>query len=186
MSKTRLSKEDWLAAGFRALATRGPSGVQINILCSALGTTKGSFYWHFKDLNAYKKAMLELWITKGALEIIDELQKLDTARARLDALLVAAARPAPEGFGGRRIEPAIRAWALSDDMVAGYLERIDAARLGFVADTLTEAGLTRPGLAELIYGAYIGLDDLAARGREDMGDAFAALSGLLEAISLEG
>lgn len=182
MSKSRLSKEDWLAAGFRALATRGAGGVQINILCSDLGATKGSFYWHFKDLNAYKKAMLELWITKGALDIIADLQKRGSARARLDALLDAAARPAPEGFGGRAIEPAIRAWALSDDMVAGYVARIDAARLGFVTELLTEAGLNRPGLSELIYGAYIGLDDLAARGRGDMADAMGALRALLDPI----
>lgn len=180
MTKIQLSREDWLAAGFRALAEQGPNGIRINLLCHALGMTKGSFYWHFKDLGAYKAAMLKLWMSKVATEIIDSVQKAPTAQARLDAVFSEAARAAPDAFGGRKIESAMRAWALSDSTVAEQLARIDAARLSFLRHVLQEAGLTAPGLPELVYGAYIGLDDLAARGRGDMEAPLAALRALLD------
>ncbi|MFN3661424.1 TetR family transcriptional regulator [Yoonia sp.] len=45
--------EDWLMAGFRALASHGPSALRAAALARDLGTTKGSFYWHFKDLPDY-------------------------------------------------------------------------------------------------------------------------------------
>lgn len=179
MSKTRLTQQDWLAAGFRALAETGPGGLQINLLCTALGTTKGSFYWHFKDLPAYKAAMLDLWMTKVATEIIREVRTAPTTQARLHALLFEAARPAPPEFGGRTIEAAMRAWALSDGTVAAHLARIDQLRLEFVTQLLHDAGLTMPGLPDLVYGAYVGLDDLAARGNTDMASAMQALHALL-------
>lgn len=179
MTKTRLSKEDWLAAGFRALTEHGPAGLQINLLCKALGTTKGSFYWHFKDLAAYKSEMLTLWQSKVATEIIASVEAAPTAQARLDMLLSEAARPAPEAFGGRRIEASMRAWALSDAAVSAQLACIDAARLAALRQVLTDAGHGTPGLAELVYGTYIGLDDLTARGRGRLEPALDALRGLL-------
>ena len=33
----------------------------VDRLCEQLDVTKGSFYWHFADLPAYRAALIEAW-----------------------------------------------------------------------------------------------------------------------------
>ena len=175
MAKEKLSKETWLAAGFRSLADSGPSAVQIKSLSQKLGATKGSFYWHFKDLSEYKSAMLELWQTKVASDVIEDITAQQTSAEQLDALFANATRPAPQEYGGQKIESAMRAWALSDQDVGAALAELDALRLSFLKGLLDDRGLDGQVLSELIYGAYIGLDDLQSKGRANSINALAAL-----------
>lgn len=168
MGNEKLSREAWVAAGFRALAEKGPAALQINLLAGELGATKGSFYWHFKDLRTYKSAMLDLWKEKVANEIIDDVSRQTTPQARLEALFASAVCAAPDAFGGRKIEPAMRAWALSDADVATALAELDARRKEFIGQLLADLGIKEPALTDLAYGAYIGLDDLHAKGRANI------------------
>jgi AcrR family transcriptional regulator len=179
MSKKRLSKEAWIAAGFKSLANNGPASLQINLLAKSLDMTKGSFYWHFKDLAEYKAAMLDLWQVKVAREIIEEVMAEASPERRLDVLFENATRPAPEDYGGQKIEPAMRAWALSDDNVGKALKGIDMQRLAFLKVVLDDLGLNGGVLSELVYASYIGLDDLQSKGRVTMGDALSELKSLI-------
>ncbi len=161
--KVRLTKDKWLAAGFHALAHNGPSALRAEALARELGTTKGSFYWHFADLAAYKTELLALWKEKVAIGIIRYMDALTDPKARLAALVETAVQPPPEDYGGRLIEPAMRAWALTDEDVMAELTAIDLARLSFVERLFAELGVKNPVMAQVFYGAYIGLDDLAAK-----------------------
>ena len=58
---SRLSVNDWITAGLELLADDGIGGVKIQRLCERLGVTKGSFYWHFTDLDAFLGAMAKHW-----------------------------------------------------------------------------------------------------------------------------
>lgn len=176
----RLCKDDWLAAGFRALAVQGPSALRAEALARDIGTTKGSFYWHFKDLPDFKQQMLALWRSKVAGEIIADVVQEPTPQAQLRALVARAADPPPEEFGGAAIEPAVRAWSLTDRDVKASLADVDAMRLEFLRQLLADNGLDDPALADLFYGAYVGLDDLAAKGQVRTGPALQALLGLLQ------
>jgi len=162
MSK-RLSPEDWIKAGFRALAERGPDALKAEPLARNLGSTKGSFYWHFKDLPDFHQAMLSLWRARAATDIINDLAAIPRPQDRLRALGQAAASPAPDAFGGPRVEPAIRAWALANPKVAQAVSDTDALRIGYLKDLLIECGAP-PEDAWLIYATYLGLDQLAANG----------------------
>ncbi len=175
----RLTKEDWLAAGFRALAADGPGALRAEALARTLKTTKGSFYWHFQDLPDYKAQMLALWRTKVATEVIDAVAQEPNAAAQLQRLLARAAEAPPDAFGGRAIEPAVRAWALTDSDVSAALSEVDAIRVAFVAKLLAGVGLTDPDLPQAIYAAYLGLDDLTAKGSGDIATGLPALTRLL-------
>lgn len=179
MQNERHSRETWIAAGFLSLAQSGPASLQINLLARRLGATKGSFYWHFKDLKDFKNAMLSLWKSKVATEVMDEVRRAATAEARLDLLLSNAARAAPVEYGGRSIEPAMRAWSLSDRDVATALTELDTLRMEFVARILEDLGIKTPAVTQLIYAAYIGLDDLHSKGRADIEAALDALKGMI-------
>ena len=54
-------KAQWLGAGLEALRKGGVSEVRVERLAAALGITKGSFYWHFRDRGELLEAVLEHW-----------------------------------------------------------------------------------------------------------------------------
>src|ERR1700716_3730304 len=60
-SGRRLSADDWIQAGFALLADGGPNALRIDRLCERLNVTKGSFYWHFTDMQGYRSALVEAW-----------------------------------------------------------------------------------------------------------------------------
>lgn len=76
-NNTKLSKLAWIQAGFRALTQQGLSGVKAEILARELHVSKGSFYWHFKNIDALKVTMLEHWkeaATQGIVQQVFETE----------------------------------------------------------------------------------------------------------------
>ena len=174
----RLTTDDWIAAGFRALSEHGPAALKAEPLAKRLGTTKGSFYWHFKDVAEFHRDMLALWEDRAAIEIMSTLDSLPNPEDRLRTLAQVAGAPAPARFGGRQVEPAIRAWALSNPEVAAVARRVDDIRIAYL-EKLLEACDRPKAYGTVIYAAYIGLDELQAKG---VTDAAPALSLLVETI----
>lgn len=170
----RLTPDDWISAGFRALATSGPDALKAEKLARGLGTSKGSFYWHFKDVPAFHAAMLALWKSLAFTDIVDALAPIPTPQGKLRALAQLANDGAPDRFGGMLVEPAIRAWSLRDADVAKGVAEVDAARIAYVGDLLDACGKPRSG-AVLFYGAYVGLDDLQSRGQPETAGALVLL-----------
>ena len=58
---SRLSVDDWIQAGYAILAEEGIKALKIDRLCSRLGVTKGSFYWHFNDMPAIVPHSSQAW-----------------------------------------------------------------------------------------------------------------------------
>jgi len=170
----RLSKDDWIIAGFHALSEIGPGALKAETLARRIKTTKGSFYWHFKDVPTFHAAMLDHWKEKAVSDIIATLAEIPDPVARLRRLASMASEAAPERYGGFAVEPAIRAWSLHDPNVAAGVAEVDRARIAYLADLL-EACDRPPGLALMVYGAYVGLDDLASRGAPGTVEALSAL-----------
>lgn len=160
----RLTRSDWILAGFRALVEGGIETVRIEALARGLGATKGSFYWHFRDLRALHTAMLEAWealagraITEGARDAA-----LD-GRAQLMRLVdLVSVVPEAEAESGA-VEPAIRDWGRSDALARAVVARVDRRRLEDLREFLAGAGLDADAAdrgAEMFYAALIGLESL--------------------------
>jgi len=175
MNKVKFPEEVWLSAGFRALTTNGPTAIRAEALARSLGATKGSFYWHFTDLPSFKKAMLNLWRSSVVQEIDTYILAEPDTFKRLKVLTDYASKPAPEEFGGRRVEPAMRSWSLTDSTVLTVVNEVDEIRLSLIAKLLTDIGRNDPALTQLLYGAFIGLDDLASKGHADIKTALEVL-----------
>lgn len=90
----RLSVDDWIQAGFALIVDGGPNALRVDKLCERLGVTKGSFYWHFADLPAYRTALLEAW---GGLQDQDRQRFMSMPgaqpRQRLEAMMQALMSP---------------------------------------------------------------------------------------------
>lgn len=181
-TRTRLKKPDWLHAGFHALVADGPAALKAEPLSRRLGTTKGSFYWHFKDVPDFHDALLQTWEAQAYADIVAELQTGDTAHDRLKRLDRIAFGTDPRAFGEVDVEPAIRAWARSEEKVSSAVARVDEERLTYLGALLRELDLPNPEIPHLLYGGAIGLKDLAASATPSPQEALASLIDMVLAL----
>lgn len=130
MEKTsgwRGSAELWLAAARRALIEGGVEAVKIQPLAAALGLSRTSFYWFFKDRKAVLQALLEGWeeTNTGVLTRACAAPAGSLPEAVLGVIGVFL-----EGGGfEERLDLAVRGWALSDEAVMARVNAADARRL---------------------------------------------------------
>lgn len=185
MTKTPLSGEDWIKAAFRALSSGGVQAIRAEAIARDLKVSKGSFYWHFKDVPDLKAQMLEHWAGQATDAIITDVEANDgSGREQLRLLVEAATDDRNIAYGGVRTEGAIREWARYDSAAAAVLKAVDLRRLAYVTELFTRSGFSatssRSG-ANILYGALIGLEALATGELADLrADMLALLSALLE------
>lgn len=160
MTRPRLTTEDWLIAGFSALCATGPSALKAEPLSRRLGTTKGSFYWHFADVPAYRSALLAYWEARAVDAIIGDVAAIHDPAERLRSLAAIATQMPPELNDGRPVEPAIRAWAKEDKSVRKALDRVDSRRIAYLRELLDQLGAANGPYAELLYASLVGLEEL--------------------------
>lgn len=159
----RLSPEDWIAAGFRALAAGGLGAVRAEALARELGVSKGSFYWHFRDVPTFHEVMLTHWEDQATERIIAMVEEgAPDPAGRLQLLADLATSDLDEPYGGFHTEAAIRAWARNDPVVGAVQEQVDKRRLAYMAACFDAAGLPDPMLrARLSLAALVGAQHLA-------------------------
>lgn len=172
---TRLSSSDWLSAGFKALAKDGPDALKAEPLSARLNVSKGSFYWHFRDVPAFQKALLREWETESIAHIADQAANGPTPVARLRNLAQAFTAPDPK-------EPAIRGWAQSNRSARRAVERVDAARRTQLQDLLSESGIENPEMSRILYSTAVGMSLLRDATPSDQQDAIGSLVDLVLAL----
>lgn len=181
--KDSLSQADWIRAGFRALTAGGPQAIRAEAIARELGVSKGSFYWHFKDVPALKTAMLEHWMDVATKQIITtvEYSRLDAAE-QLRLLVRIATGGRDDAYGGPLVEAAIRDWARYDGAAAATLSSVDRLRLEFLRKLFSLRGedhVSANRSANILYAALIGLEQLS---HHQLAEARADLSALLEIL----
>jgi AcrR family transcriptional regulator len=136
------------------MARGGVAAVSVNALAGELGTTRGSFYWHFKDRDALLTAALEMWEQHDTAALISELGDITDPRKRLTALFTVAL--GRESING--LEPAIVAHA-DHPAVAPVLRRVTERRIAYLTDLYTDLGLSpAPARRQAVaaYAAFLG------------------------------
>ena len=160
--RKRLTARDWTSAALVALARGGISAVAVEPIAASLGTTKGSFYWHFANRDALLEAALLEWERTETDDVIALVETEPDTLRRLRKLLAVAL-----GAGIERpaspVELALQPTA-DHPLVAPVLARITARRLDYLAGMFRELGFP-PGEARqrslLAYTAYLGHAQLA-------------------------
>ena len=176
-STGRLSRENWLDHGLSTLASEGFTGLKADRMVKTLGVSRGSFYHHFEDLQAFHQAVLHRWLEVTVLAVVSDLeqQKFDDPVAQLEALIEIAS----QGMGSE-LERAVRAWGFSDPAVRDTIAFVDEQRIAYVANLLEQAGSTQSdarGRALSIYMSSVGYAYLGERLTEaDRQHALAEIS----------
>ncbi|UYB38970.1 TetR/AcrR family transcriptional regulator [Streptomyces sp. Je 1-4] len=153
-ARQRLTARDWADAALAAMGEGGLAAVAVEPLAARLGTTKGSFYWHFSNRDALIEAALERWEEAGTEAVITEVEAEPDPGRRLRLLLWQATTLAATD----PLEVSLLASA-ADPRVAATLARVTDRRIGYVAALFEALGF--PGdearhRGLLAYTAYLG------------------------------
>lgn len=149
----RLTKDDWITHGLRTLAKDGANALKVGPMAASLEVSRGSFYWHFRDIADFRSQLLRSWQERSTDQVIRDL---DAAKGEPDRLkhLMKRAFPAK-----RHLDRAIRSWAAEDEEVARLVASVDARRVAYIAKMLVAAGVdSKKALprAAFMYWAYLG------------------------------
>jgi AcrR family transcriptional regulator len=151
-----LGRDAWVVAGLAALTAGGVEAVRVEVLARDLGVTKGGFYWHFTDRRELLDAIVAYWETIATVDVITAVEaRGGTPAERLRRLVSLCFR----GGGVDQMENALRRWGSTDPSVHPVLERVDKARLAYVADLLVAHGhsaATARDRARMLYLTMIG------------------------------
>ncbi len=153
MKRQRLSPESWIEAGLASLIAEGPTALAAEPLARKLGATKGSFYWHFKDVPEFQSAVVRKWQTTAFAEVVDALEGKGTAEQRL--------RRFGKSVLSNTHDPAMRAWARADKDVAKAIAQVDAERLKYLNNLLSHMGVANDDFARSSLAALVGLPAVA-------------------------
>ena len=162
--KVRLGVDDWVGAAFELMADEGIAGVKLHRLCERLGVTKGSFYWHFADLDAFLGEVARQWRDGAGVVRIDVTEVLVAGdpRASLRRLLDLYV---DRDLG--RLERAMRDWARTDPRAREAVARADARALDAMTAGFLSLGLTQDEAdvrAKLLFYAAVGYGDVGPIG----------------------
>jgi AcrR family transcriptional regulator len=149
----QLSAKNWLDEGLRTLATSGFTALKAEPLAKAMGVSRGSFYWHFADVDAFHAAILRHWHEVAVEQIIAAVEALPSDQSPIEQLLIRA-------FGRKpALESAMRSWATLDPVARAAVETVDRRRLSYIQSLLAASGLV-PGIAraraQILYWAFLG------------------------------
>ncbi|MFU8778555.1 MAG: TetR/AcrR family transcriptional regulator [Roseovarius sp.] len=181
LRRPRLTRDDWLLAGFEALCVQGPAALGAEPLARRLGATKGSFYWHFTDVPAYSRALLTLWQDE-ATRVLEAASEAATAAARLRDTAQAMAATAQAESLVQRAESAIRAWAGTDPVAAEAVARVDAARLARLHRLLSACDIGNLEMARIVYASAIGMQAMRDPAQDQAAPAIGSLVDLILAL----
>jgi len=178
-----LSPDDWIKAAFRALSAGGPQAIKAEAIARDLKVSKGSFYWHFRDVPALKTAMLGHWATRATAQIIADVEaNADHPRDRLRLLVGEATGDRSHDYGGEIVEGAIRDWARYDTEAARAVIDVDRRRIAYLVGLFRACGdgdSDSATKARILYAGLVGLSALAQSTPIDLG---ADLRALLERL----
>ncbi|MEM6372531.1 MAG: TetR/AcrR family transcriptional regulator [Pseudomonadota bacterium] len=170
MAKAPLSPAAWIEAGLAQLTATGPMALRAEPLSRHLKTSKGSFYWHFKDVPAFQTALLSEWKDRALAQLTEDaaMDGSDTDK------MIRFGQSVQEDAAG----PALRAWAQSDKSVAKTIAAVDAARLKRLVALMKGIGVSNEDFAKAAYGALVGLKQMD----DDDGDALVAFAALVDLV----
>lgn len=169
MKRQRLSPKVWVDAGLSELITAGPNGLAAEPLARKVGATKGSFYWHFKDVPDFQKAVVKDWQGRAFATVMRALEDNGSAEQRL--------RRFGKDILSNLHDPAIRAWARTDKSVAKAVAQVDAERLKYIVLLLRQLGVANDGFARSCLAALVGLPAVAKKK-----DAMASFDTMVDLI----
>lgn len=175
--QARVSAQYWIDVAAKALSKRGPDALTIDAMCRATGKTKGSFYAHFDNHDAFLAALAAYWRENATEAVIRSVDSAASNR-RLSLLNTLAVRV------DSRLDQGMRSLAGVSQLVAEAVADVDKTRTAYLAGLYRAAGgysdSEARDLAAIEYAAYVGLQQIKPkRGPRELERLYAAFTKLI-------
>ncbi len=153
----RLDKNSWLLEGFKSLEAEGFSRITVDNLCKKQKRSKGSFYYHFKNIEGYIEELMKYWVQEYTIIPIK------TAEINQTPVLIYRALADMVFKSPYKVERVIRAWGYSNLVIRKYVDKVDKIRINYMVGLKKEAGSdekTAYNSAVLEFATLIGIQQL--------------------------
>jgi len=150
----KTTAEDWERAALAAIADGGIAAVSVEALAVGLGTTKGSFYWHFASRDALVEAALRRWEAEHTEALTRYLESVPDPMERLRYVL-------PGALAEER-GSAIALTLLADTVdpaVRATVQRVTQQRIAVLERAFADLGFQTTDArqrAQTAYALYLG------------------------------
>jgi len=135
-----LGREIWLDTARRALIEEGTAGVEINKLAKRLGSSRGGFYWFFKDRAQLLDELLVYWVRTSTALFERVLQ--NERRDGVEEYLALTNIWIDEKEYDPKWDGAIRDWARTSDAVRKVVQDVDQKRIAVLERIFNDMGYT--------------------------------------------
>jgi AcrR family transcriptional regulator len=172
-TRRRLSRLDWVNAALAAIAEGGLAAMAVEPLALRLGTSKGSFYWHFENRDALLAAALAHWEERYTAAVTAENARAGVGPVQRLRLLIRRVTALAETDS---VYVALIATA-DHPAIAPVLSRITGQRIEYTAALFRDIGFPAREAryrSLFAYSAHLGHTELARsapgalpRGRAD-------------------
>jgi AcrR family transcriptional regulator len=150
----KLGRQDWVKAALETLVEKGIEAVKVDVIAKSLKITRGSFYWHFKNLDDLLEAIIQEWQAVDTENVMQQVETIGgTPSQQLLHLLEIAAKD------DDRLEKAMRIWAIHDSRVIVSIERVDRQRLDYLQHLFVQIGFSQTDAqlrAQVTYAVKLG------------------------------
>jgi len=151
-------RDNWLELGLELVKDDPQTRLTVELLCQQADKTKGSFYYHFKNIDGYFAALADYWYEHFTLELIRRSEKRPTPKDRLDLLNTLAVQLDP------RIEQGMRALSAREASIRDICKKVDDKRLDYLSKLYRSTGHYGPedakSLAVFEYAAMVGYQQI--------------------------
>jgi AcrR family transcriptional regulator len=133
-----LGRPIWLDTARRALIEEGPAGVEINKLAKRLDSSRGGFYWFFKDRAQLLDELLSYW-QRTSTVLFERILQLPggSGMQKYSAMI-------DLWIDERQYDPkwdsAVRDWARTSEVVRKVVHDVDRKRIAVLEQIFKEIG----------------------------------------------
>jgi AcrR family transcriptional regulator len=135
-----LGRDIWLDTARQALIEEGTAGVEINKLAKRLGSSRGGFYWFFRDRAHLLDELLAYWIRTSTVLFERVLQ--DNKGNGIEEYLALTHLWIDEKEYDPKWDGAVRDWARTSDTVRKAVQAVDQKRIRVLERIFNDMGYT--------------------------------------------
>lgn len=135
-----LGREIWLDTARLALIEEGTAGLEINKLAKRLGSSRGGFYWFFKDRAQLLHELLDYWARTSTVLFERILQA--PGRNGMEEYLALTNLWIDEKEYDPKWDGAVRDWARTSETVRAVVQLVDQKRIAVLEQIFNDIGYT--------------------------------------------
>jgi len=135
-----LGREIWLDTARRALIEEGTAGIEINKLAKRLGSSRGGFYWFFKNRAQMLDELLTYWADTSTVLFERILQ--NPGGNGMEEYLALTNLWIDEDQYDPKWDGAVRDWARTSEAVRKVVQKVDQKRIAVLEQIFNDMGYT--------------------------------------------